>query len=404
MNIDTQYREILKGVDSVLPGPDALMTKLKSAEKEGRPLRVKLGIDPSGTDIHVGHTVTLWKLRQFQDLGHQAVLIVGDYTAMLGDPSGRDSVRPQLTHEQVLENAESYKRQISRIVDLERAEVVPNGSWFTDFRLSDVIRLGATTTLMRMLERKDFKERVEEQRPLYIHELLYPLMQGWDSVEIRADIELGGTDQVFNILKGRDLMELKNQTPQIGIVLPLLIGLDGEKKMGKSMGNYIGLHDQPQDMYGKVMSIPDKLILNYWELAVPSTVSEVDRIKSGLTSGELGPMDAKLSLAKRLTALYHSEESAEAAANHFQRVVRDKAAPDEIPTLTLARPDLPLRLLELTHLTGEFSSKGASRRRIQENGVRLNGAIVSDPFAELSPDEGDVLRVSKRSYFRISLG
>lgn len=384
-DVEAQFEELMKGVHEVLPSAEALKQKLERASATGKPLRVKLGIDPSGTDIHLGHTVTLWKLRQFQDLGHQAVLIVGDYTAMLGDPSGRNSVRPQLTHEQVLEHAESYKAQIAGIVDLERAEVHYNGEWFSGFSMADVIRLGATTTLMRMLERKDFKERVEQQRPLFIHELLYPLMQGWDSVEINADVELGGTDQIFNVLRGRDLMGQQGQEPQIGVATPLLLGLDGEKKMGKSAGNYIGLHDAPEDMYGKVMSVPDERLVHYTELALPSTAAEVAAVRNGLADGSLDPMAAKMALAHRIAAQYHGSEAADSAARHFQRVVRDKSAPDEVPALRLSSAELPISLLGLVHKSGAVGSKGEARRLIAQRGVRLDDDVVTDPYRELSP-------------------
>jgi len=402
-DVKAQFEELMVGVEEVLPSPEALEERLTEANKEGRPLRIKLGIDPSGTDIHLGHTVTLWKLRRFQDLGHQAVLIIGDYTAMVGDPSGRDSVRPQLTHEQVLENAKAYQAQISRIVDLDAAEVHYNGSWFEGFGLADVIRLGATTTLMRMLERKDFKERVETEQPLYIHELLYPLMQGWDSVEIDADIEIGGTDQTFNILRGRDLMTLEGKTPQLGLTVPLLLGLDGVKKMGKSAGNYIGLHDAPKDMYGKVMSVPDELIVHYLSLAIPSTSAEVAEVEAGLESGSLGPMRAKLELARRITTEYHGEAAAAAAAEHFQRVVRDKSAPKDVPPLGVPAADVPIKTLDLVVLTGALGSKGQCRRMIQQGGVRLDDEVVDDPYAELTPSQGSLLRVGKRRYFEIQI-
>jgi tyrosyl-tRNA synthetase len=404
VDVKTQLEEILKGVEEVLPTREALGERLERAAKEGRPLRVKLGIDPSGTDIHLGHTVTLWKLRRFQELGHQAVLIIGDYTAMVGDPSGRDSVRPQLDHDQVIENAKAYQAQIARIVDLERAEVHYNGAWFGKFGLSDVIRLGATTTLMRMLERKDFKERVENNEPLYLHELLYPLMQGWDSVEIRADVELGGTDQTFNILRGRDLMGLRGLEPQLGLTLPLLLGLDGQKKMGKSAGNYIGLHDAPEDMYGKVMSVPDELIVHYLTLAIPSTAAEVAEVAEGLAGGALGAMEAKLGLARRVTAQYHGEAAAGAAAEHFQRVVRERQAPEALPVLALTRTSLPISAVDLVFHSGSLPSKSEARRRIEQRGVQLDGRTLEDPFEALSPASGAVLKVSKRDYFELRLG
>jgi tyrosyl-tRNA synthetase len=406
MSVEAQFREIMKGVQEVLPDPEALKTKLEKAAAAKRPLRVKLGIDPSGTDIHLGHTVTLWKLRQFQDLGHQAVLIIGDYTAMLGDPSGRNAVRPQLTHEQVMANAESYQAQIARIVDLEAAEIRPNGTWFTKFDLKDVIRLGATTTLMRMLERKDFKERVETQQPLYIHELLYPLMQGWDSVEVEADIELGGSDQIFNILKGRDLMAMEGQDPQVGVILPLLLGTDGTLKMGKSTGNYIGLNEPPQEMYGKVMSIPDELIVNYWALAIPSTSDGVERVQRGLEDGTLHPMKAKLELAHRITAQYHNVAAAERAAAHFQRVVREGSAPKEVPELVVAAEGAlsALDLVEASGTLGKPLSRSECKRLIKGGAVRLDDDRLTDPFADVNPATGSLLQVGKRTYFRIVRG
>lgn len=360
----------------------------------GRPLRVKLGADPTAPDLHLGHSVALEKLRQFQELGHTAVLIIGDFTAMIGDPSGRSATRPPLTHEQILSNAATYTDQVFKILDRDRTEIVHNGAWFSKMTFSEVVRLNSRVTLQQMLQREDFKNRIEAGSEVRLHEIQYPIMQGWDSVEVRADVELGGTDQLFNLLVGRDLQKDAGQPPQVAITLPLLEGLDGVKKMSKSYGNYIGLSEPPGEIFGKAMSISDELMARYYLLLLGETLP-----------ADAHPMEAKKQLAARLTARYHSEAEAEAARADWEtRFSKKDLTSADLPVFT---PGPDKRLLAVCAQAyqdcfGSARSNADLRRLLEGKSIRLNDAALTDPRAELELVSGDILRLDKKHAVRVS--
>ena len=391
MSPEQQLTALTKGCAKVLSEKE-LLEKLRL----GRPLRVKLGVDPTAPDIHFGHTVALEKLRQFQELGHQAVLLIGDFTATIGDPSGRSATRPPLTREEVLVNAETYTDQAFKILDKSQTEIVHNGDWFRKMTYEEILKLNAKVTLQQMLQREDFRNRVDAGQEVRLHELQYPVMQGWDSVEIRADVELGGTDQLFNILVGRDLQKEAGQAQQVVMVMPLLEGLDGVRKMSKSYGNYIGVSDPPQEMFGKLMSVSDELMDRYYTLLLGEA-----RDPSG------HPMDAKKSLAEKLTARYHGEAAATAArADWDTRFSKKDLAAAELPEISIS--DLPAESTVLTLTAHAFKSafeleksNGELRKQFISSGsVQLNGEKLTDPAAVISPKVGDTLKLSKKHAVR----
>src|SRR6184192_3389442 len=368
----------------------------------GRPLRIKLGVDPTTADIHLGHAVVLRKLRQFQDVGHQAVLIIGDFTGMIGDPSGRSATRPHLTHKEVMHNAQSYREQAFKILDPNRTETVCNGDWFRSMSYEDVLRLNSRVTLQQMLQREDFRGRIDNQQPIHAHEIQYPIMQGWDSVMVKADVELGGTDQLFNILVGRDFQKEEGQPQQVVFILPILEGLDGVKKMSKSLGNYVGIAEPPSEMFGKLMSISDELMWSYYELLTDRTPKEIASMQKEVSSGKLHPMDAKMRLADEVIRDFHGQEAARKAAEHFQRVFRERQAPEEAPTVKL--PKGPAK--KLTALLVELKlapSKTEAERLIKQKAVEIDGAIVDDPRKDidLSKPASFLLRAGKKKFVRI---
>ena len=391
MSPEQQLTALTKGCAKVLSEKE-LLEKLRL----GRPLRVKLGVDPTAPDIHFGHTVALEKLRQFQELGHQAVLLIGDFTATIGDPSGRSATRPPLTRDEVLVNAETYTDQAFKILDKSKTEIVHNGDWFRKMTYEEILKLNAKVTLQQMLQREDFRNRVDAGQEVRLHELQYPVMQGWDSVEIRADVELGGTDQLFNILVGRDLQKEAGQAQQVVMVMPLLEGLDGIRKMSKSYGNYIGVSDPPQEMFGKLMSVSDELMDRYYTLLLGEA-----RDPSG------HPMDAKKSLAEKLTARYHGEAAATAArADWDTRFSKKDLSAAELPEISLA--DLPAESTVLALAAHAFKSafgleksNGELRKQFISSGsVQLNGEKLTDPAATVSPKAGDTLKLSKKHAVR----
>ena len=391
MSPEQQLTALTKGCAKVLSEKE-LLERLSL----GRPLRVKLGVDPTAPDIHFGHTVALEKLRQFQELGHQAVLLIGDFTATIGDPSGRSATRPPLTRDEVLVNAETYTDQAFKILDKSKTEIVHNGDWFRKMTYEEILKLNAKVTLQQMLQREDFRNRVDAGQEVRLHELQYPVMQGWDSVEIRADVELGGTDQLFNILVGRDLQKEAGQAQQVVMVMPLLEGLDGVRKMSKSYGNYIGVSDPPQEMFGKLMSVSDELMDRYYTLLLGEA-----RDPSG------HPMDAKKSLAEKLTARYHGEAVATAArADWDTRFSKKDLSAAELPEISLA--DLPAESTVLTLTAHAFKSafdleksNGELRKQFISSGsVQLNGEKLTDPAATVSPQAGDTLKLSKKHAVR----
>ena len=360
----------------------------------GRPLRIKLGVDPTAPDIHFGHTVVIEKLRQFQMLGHQAVLLIGDFTATIGDPSGRSVTRPPLTREEVLSNAETYTEQAFKILDKSKTEVVYNGDWFRKMSYEEILKLNARVTLQQMLQREDFRNRLDSGQEVRLHELQYPVMQGWDSVEIRADVELGGTDQLFNILVGRDMQKAEGQPQQVVMVMPLLEGLDGVKKMSKSYGNYIGVSEPPQEMFGKLMSVSDELMDRYYLLLLGET-----------RDASSHPMDSKKSLAEKLTARYHGDEAGTAAREDWDtRFSKKDLTAAELPEINVPADSTVLSLTAHAFLTafGIEKSNGELRKQfIQSGSVQLNGEKLTDPFLVLATKSGDVLKLSKKHAVRL---
>ena len=398
-SVGEQMKAISRGAVNII-SREELEKKLERSRTKSEPLRIKLGVDPTSPDIHLGHTVVLKKLRAFQDLGHQAVLIIGDYTARVGDPSGRNKTRPELSSDEVEANARTYLDQVSHILDAAELEIVRNSEWFSQMSFLDVLQLSRRTTVARLLERDDFAKRYAAGNPIALHELLYPLMQGWDSVVVRADVELGGNDQLFNLLVGRDFQREEGREPQVAVTLPLLVGLDGAEKMSKSYSNYIGVTDAPDDMFGKLMSIPDALTRSYFELLTNVQMDEVDAVLSD-------PFAAKKRLAETVTAAFHSAEAAAAARGEFDRVFSKRELPSDIPEVALLSSDLseggrilPAKLITKAALA---SSTSEARRLVAQGAVTLDGDKVADTPEGVEVADGQVLRVGKRRFARIRL-
>jgi tyrosyl-tRNA synthetase len=406
-NVEEQLARIRRGAADIVPESE-LVEKLTRSAAGGEPLRVKLGLDPTAPDIHIGNAVPLHKLRVFQDLGHKAVLIIGDYTATVGDPSEQNAMRPQLSHDEVLAHAQTYLDQVGAIVDVESAEVVMNGEWFADMTFADVIQLAAKLTVARCLERDDFSGRLADGKPVGLHELLYPLMQAYDSVMVRSDVELGGTDQIFNILLGRELQKQVGQEPQVAVTNPLLEGLDGVQKMSKSKGNYIGISEAPEVIFSKAMSIPDELMERYFVLA---TDLGMERVQMLLSPG-VHPREAKAELAGAVVARYYDGEAAERAAAEFDRVFKERELPSEMPEFTVPAGEHDggrIWIVQLLRLVGAASSGGDARRLVSQGGVSLGPDaesldVVADPGEDVTLAEGVVLKVGKRRFWRLRLG
>lgn len=403
--MERQLKILERGAVEILP-KEEFKKKLRRSIEENKPLKVKLGLDPTAPDIHIGHTVVFKKLSQFQELGHIVQLVIGDFTARVGDPSGKSETRKQLSEEEVKHNAKTYTDQLFKRLDPAKTEVHFNSTWLSPLTFVDVTELAAKVTVARMLERDDFSKRYHSGQPISIHEFFYPLMQGYDSVALQTDVELGGTDQTFNLLMGRQLQKEFGQEEQVILTMPLLEGLDGVKKMSKSLGNYIGVDDEPNNMYGKAMSIPDELMVKYYELVTDLPAEEVDAIKFGVEDGSIHPRDAKMRLAFTLVQMFHGEEAAKEAENHFRTVFQQNSLPDDIPVV-----EVPASLTNngviwivplLTHCK-LCSSNGDARRMIQGGGVRINQEKVSDVQAMLQLEEGMVLQVGKRKFAKITL-
>ena len=393
--VNNQFDQIKRGCEEIIP-ENQLLDKLKRSYDSNTPLRVKLGCDPSRPDLHVGHGVVLRKLRHFQDLGHQSILVIGDFTAMIGDPSGRNKTRPQLTLEETKVNAESYINQAGQILDLEKLEIVYNSDWLNKMDFSDVIKLSSHYTVARMLERDDFTKRYQSETPISIHEFMYPLAQGMDSVHLNADIELGGTDQKFNLLVGRDLQKEYDQEPQCVLTLPLLEGTDGQDKMSKSYGNDIGLTDSPQEMYGKTMSITDEMIVKYFRLAADASDEVLVKIESNLNDSNYNPRDAKRLLARSLVELYYDSDSALKAEDHFDEVIVNKSIPDDIPEFQIEHET---SLVDAVFLSKVVASKSEVRRLVRQGAVSVDGKKIDD--ASLSLRSGQVIKIGKRRFLKI---
>ena len=397
LSVDKQWELISRGVEEIIP-EEELKKKLENSRESGKPLNIKLGCDPSRPDLHVGHGVVLRKLRHFQDLGHQSILVIGDFTAMIGDPSGRNKTRPQLTLEEAKANAESYIEQAGHILNIETLKIVFNSTWLNAMRFSDVIRLSSHYTVARMLERDDFTKRYRSETPISIHEFMYPLAQGMDSVELKADVELGGTDQKFNLLVGRDLQREYDQAPQAIITLPLLEGTDGVEKMSKSYGNDIGLTDSPEDMYGKSMSISDGMIEKYFVLAADVDAKTLTRIKKQLIDSSQNPRDIKRELGRSIVALYHGDAAAIEAEQHFDRVIVNKDAPEDMDEVTL---EADVSIIDLITSEGLTKSKGDARRMIQQGAVRIDGKKVDEMNFVISKGFKGVIKVGKRRFLGV---
>ena len=388
---------IKRGAEEIIP-EDELVKKIDRSRSEKSPMVIKLGCDPSRPDLHIGHGVVLRKLRHFQDLGHLAVLVIGDFTAMIGDPSGRNKTRPQLTLDDANFNARSYVEQSKVILDINKAKIKYNSEWLNKMNFSDVVKLASSYTVSRMLERDDFTKRFKEEVPISIHEFLYPLAQAQDSVELNADVELGGTDQKFNLLVGRDLQKHNGQEPQCIITTPLLEGTDGVEKMSKSYGNHIGLQDSPEEMFGKTLSISDEMMLKWFELAADSDSMTLESVDSRLKNSNVNPMDVKRELARKVVSLYHDENSALKAERYFNEVVVGKGIPDDIPVFSLAKEDL---IVNVIFESGLLKSKGEARRMIKQGAVRLDDVRISDLNSIVSPKGTQVLKVGKRRFLRV---
>jgi tyrosyl-tRNA synthetase len=402
-DVAEQLSILKRGVDQVVPEPE-FVKKLDRSVRENRPLRVKYGIDPTGIDVHLGHTVPLRKLRQFQELGHTAVIIIGNYTALVGDPSGRDETRSKLTQAQVEANAVDYLTQVGRIIDLSKAEVHKNGDWFSNWSFLKVLDLTRRMTIGQMTAREDFAKRIAAEKPVYLHECLYPLMQGWDSVEIKADVELGGTEQLFSLLVARDLQQSQEQEPQVAMTMPILVGTDGTRRMGKSLGNYIGVAEGADNQFGKIMSIPDEPMRQYFTLLTELPLTEIDR----LLGAGVNPRDAKEALGKAIVAQYHGGEAAETAAMEFRRRASGQD-PDDVPIVTLAASKLDadgrVPAFVLIKELGLETSTSNSRRVIEQGGLNIGPDRdgIADPKALVHVSDGLIVRVGKRKIVRVKL-
>lgn len=392
-SIESTLAELKRGVENIYSEED-LITKLK----ENRPLRIKLGADPTAPDIHLGHTVVLNKLRQFQQFGHEVYFLIGDFTGMVGDPSGKNSTRPPLIREDVLRNAETYKEQIFKILDPQKTKIVFNSDWLGKLGTEGMIRLASNYTVARMLEREDFKNRFTNQQPIAIHEFIYPLLQGYDSVELKADVELGGTDQTFNLLVGRELQKSAGQKPQVAMTLPLLVGLDGEKKMSKSLGNYIGVTEAPNEMFGKIMSISDDLMWDWYNLLSFRPLNEITQLKADVEKGK-NPRDVKILLAKEIIARFHNDAAAYAAEQEFINRFQKRAMPDEMPELTF---EGEIGLAALLKEAGLVPSTSEAIRSAQQGGVKIDGEKIDD--VRQNAQKGTfVYQVGKRKFARITV-
>jgi tyrosyl-tRNA synthetase len=423
--VEEQLAYLRKGVVEIVPEAE-LTAKLEKSRKTGKPLRVKLGVDPTAPDIHLGHTVVIRKLKHFQDMGHIAVFLIGDFTAMVGDPTGQSETRPPLTREQVNANAKTYLDQVFKILDRDKTEIRYNSEWLDKLTSYDIVRLCAKYRVARMLEREDFHKRLTEQQPISMHELLYPLLVAYDSVELRADVELGATEQKFNLLMGREIQREYGLETQIAMMMPILVGLDGQRKMSKSLGNYVGITEAPDEMFGKMMSIPDELMWSYYELVTDRTPQEIQALKKEVADGALHPMDAKMRLAQEVIAGFHGGDAARKAAENFQRVFRDRQAPQEMKEVVLKRIAMgisvrskstsaesssmaievsssPEKWSKLLAFLGEAGSASEAERVIKQGGFEIDGTTVKDPACKLDLDRAGSfqIRFGKKKFLRI---
>lgn len=398
--MDEQLAYLRKGTVEIIRESE-LGAKLEESAKTGRPLRIKLGVDPTAPDIHLGHTVVIRKLRAFQELGHTVIFLIGDFTGLIGDPSGNSATRPQLSREEINANAETYKKQIFKLLDPEKTEIRFNAEWMDKLGSDGFIRLASHVTVKQILERDDFAQRLTEERPIALHELLYPLTQAYDSVALKADVELGGTDQKFNLLMGRNLQREYNQEAQVCVIMPLLEGTDGVQKMSKSLGNYIGINEPPAEIFGKIMSISDELMWRYYELCTDLSSREIDSLRSLAASGESNPRDIKAKLARIIVADFYSSADADRAEEEFNRIFRTRQAPDEVEERTIGAGSW--NLVQLLVEVGLAQSKAEARRLIEQGGVYIDGersAGVNEQF-DLHPERALEIRIGKRRFLRV---
>jgi len=406
--VDEQLEYIRKGAAEIIPESE-LKQKLEESRKTGKPLRVKAGFDPTAPDLHLGHTVLIRKLKHFQDLGHTVIFIIGDFTGMIGDPTGRSVTRPPLSREQIEKNAETYKAQVFKILDSKKTEIPYNSEWLSKLGAEGLIRLAAKYTVSQMLEREDFHKRFQEEKPIALHELLYPLAQGYDSVAIEADVELGGTDQKFNLLVGRELQRAYGQPSQVVLTMPLLEGLDGVQKMSKSYGNYVGITESPQEMFGKLMSISDELMWRYWELLTDTSNAGIEAMKQQVASGRLHPMTAKKGLATKIVADFHSEAAAKEAGENWEKIFQKKEVPADIPQVSVSYADIAVkdgagavRLDKLLARCGLAESVSDGLRKIKARAVQIDGAVKIEPILHIKVPTELTIRVG-RSLRRVTI-
>ncbi len=400
LSLEKQLKVIRRGTVEILP-EEELILKLKRSIRETKPLRVKQGFDPTAPDIHLGHTVCLRKLRQFQELGHQVILIIGDFTGMVGDPSGRSETRPQLTLDEIKRNAQTYQEQFFRVVDESKTEVHHNGEWFSQMSFLKIMHLASNFTVARMLERDDFSKRYKEQIPISIHELFYPLMQAYDSVMIKADVEIGATEQKFNLLAGRQIQEVYGQRPQVILTMPVLVGTDGEQRMSKSLGNYIGVAEPPKEIFGKIMSIPDEQICRYFELVTDVGEDELIQIKKELDEKKTNPMILKKRLGREIVRMYYNQKEADKASQEFKRVFSKKELPEEIPVKHLEHEKVEMWIGHFLVKAGCANSTSEIKRLIKQGGLYIDNKRIDDENLKVSVAGEKLVRLGKRRFFRI---
>jgi tyrosyl-tRNA synthetase len=398
--------DIIKRNTAEIISEEELFNMLKESCEQNRPLKIKLGLDPTAPDIHLGHAVVLKKLREFQDLGHQVVIIIGDFTGMIGDPTGRSETRKQLTKEEIAENARTYEEQVFKILDKSKTEIAFNSEWLREMTFEDVIRLASKYTLARILEREDFTERFKKGNPISLHEFLYPLMQGYDSVTLESNVEMGATEQKFNLLVGRTLQKEYGQTPQVALMMPILVGIDGTRKMSKSFGNYIGISESPDEIYGKAMSIPDEVMFEYFRLASDYTIEEIDDIQAAVESGSLHPRDAKMKLARSIVRQYHGNEASIKAENNFIKVFQKGNMPDEIDVFKLdsqhLNTDGTIWLPKLMKLAGLTTSTSEGQRLISQGAVKIDEQKI-EKAEDIKIVSETIIQIGKRKFMRIEI-
>lgn len=400
LSLEEQLKVIKRGTVEIIP-EEELISKLKESIQNNKPLRIKQGYDPTAPDIHLGHTVCLRKLRQFQQLGHKVVLIIGDYTGMVGDPSGRSETRPRLTTEEIKRNAQTYQEQFFKVVDQSKTEVHFNGEWFSKMSFEEIMHLAANFTVARMLERDDFSKRYKEQVPISIHELFYPLMQAYDSVMIEADLEIGATEQKFNLLAGRQIQEIYGQKPQVILTMPVLVGTDGQQRMSKSTGNYIGIAESPQEIFGKIMSISDDMIYDYFELVTDVSTDELAQIRSDLDDKKTNPMTLKKRLGKEIVRMYYTRDDADKACREFERIFSKKEIPEEIPEKSVEFDQKEVWIGHYLKEAGCVNSTSEVRRLIKQGGLYIDDQRISDESLQISTEGEKLVKLGKRRFFRI---